>query len=446
LGQRQHLIPFLEAIDSATVACAGDIMLDRFVYGNVSRISPEAPIPVIHVQKEQAVLGGLGNAVRNLDSLGCATRLFSITGKDDAGAAVDALLREVGRCEAVVVREESRSTPVKVRYVAHGQQLLRADHESTEPASAEVFEALLREFKAHLNGCSVVLLSDYAKGVLAGSHAQELIQAAREAGKPVVVDPKGNDYSRYRLATVIKPNLKELAEATGMIVSDSTAQEAAARKLLELTEAEFILLTRGPGGMLLVARDTPPVEFASLAREVYDVSGAGDTVAAVLAAALGSGAGMAEAAELANVAAGIVVGKVGTATVSRSEIIQEIERGSAGGASSKILGHAEVIERQREWQRLGGKTGFAYGSFHPLTSEHLELLERTRAECDRLVVGLAAGNPGHSGDLQAGDVQARALLLASLMHVEAVVVCNGEFPRELMEALQPAVMVELEAR
>jgi D-beta-D-heptose 7-phosphate kinase/D-beta-D-heptose 1-phosphate adenosyltransferase len=328
MSESKRLIAFLEAIDSAVVGCVGDIMLDRFVYGEVSRISPEAPIPVLHMgpRAPQAMLGGLGNAARNLSALGCRIRLFSLTGEDAAGDEIGALLAEVPRCDAYLLREASRCTPVKIRYIAHSQQLLRVDQETAEIAGEAVFEALLAQFKDHVAECSIVFLSDYAKGVLKGSHAQQLIGIARVAGKPVVVDPKGSDFERYRWATVIKPNLKELGEATGMSVADSTAQETAARKLLEVTEAQFILLTKGGAGMLLVPRHGTRVEFPALAREVCDVSGAGDTVAAVLAAALGSGAGIREAVELANIAAGIVVGKAGTAVVENSEIVKGIER------------------------------------------------------------------------------------------------------------------------
>jgi D-beta-D-heptose 7-phosphate kinase/D-beta-D-heptose 1-phosphate adenosyltransferase len=329
MSQRGRLIPFLESMGAAVVGCVGDIMLDRFVYGDVSRISPEAPIPVLRIGTEeraqQSMLGGLGNVVRNLGALGCGIRLFSITGDDAAGREIDALVKAVPRCDAFLLREASRCTPVKIRYIARGQHLLRVDRETTEIAGEEVVEALLARFAAHVAECSIVFLSDYAKGVLQGDHAQAFIRVAREAGKSVIVDPKGHGFERYRDATVIKPNLKELSETTGMSVAGSVAQEAAARKLLDVTEAQFILLTRGGEGMLLVPRGQPSVEFASLAREVYDVSGAGDTVAAVLAAAMGSGAGIAEAVELANIAAGIVVGKVGTAVVHPSEMIHEIE-------------------------------------------------------------------------------------------------------------------------
>jgi|SRR5579872_483296 len=445
MSQRRHLIPFLETIDSAVVGCAGDIMLDRFVYGQVSRISPEAPIPVLHIETQQSMLGGLGNVVRNLGALGCGIRLFSITGEDPAGDEVGALVRGVPRCEAYLLGEAKRRTPVKVRYIAHGQQLLRADHETTEIAGEDVLKALLAHFTAHVAECSIVFLSDYAKGMLHGSNAQAFISIARAAGKPVVVDPKGRGFERYRLATVIKPNLKELAESTGMPTGDTAAQELAARKLIEITEAEFILLTRGGAGMLLVARDQPRAEFPALAREVYDVSGAGDTVAAVLAAALGSGARITDAVELANIAAGIVVGKVGTAVVDRTEIIHEIEHESAIAASSKILRPTEAIERLRIWRRLGRRIGFTQGNFNPLSSEHLELLERARSRCDLLVVGLTVeDNLSHNGaKISPRDSRARAYLLASLASVDAVIICDPQSPTELIELLRPNLVAQL---
>jgi len=243
----------------------------------------------------------------------------------------------------------------------------------------------------------------------------------------VVVDPKGHGFERYRLATVIKPNLKELAEATGLPTADTVSQEFAARKLLDLTAAGFILLTRGPAGMLLVPRDEPCSEFNALAREVYDVSGAGDTVAAVLAAALGSGAGIREAVELANIAAGIVVGKVGTAVATRSEIIDEIEHESAIDAGSKILSPPQAAERVDVWQRMGRRVGVTRGCFQPLTADDLAWLERARACCDRLVVGVTYSGAGVSAD----DLHARAFLLASLVYVDAVVVCDPRSPAEM---------------
>jgi D-beta-D-heptose 7-phosphate kinase/D-beta-D-heptose 1-phosphate adenosyltransferase len=430
---RQHLIPSLDRVSSAVVACAGDIMLDRFVYGDVQRISPEAPIPVLGVKSQQSALGGLGNVVRNLGALGCGIHLFSITGADAAGAEIDSLLKEVARCRTVLLQEAARKTPVKVRYIAHSQQLLRADDETTGGAEEEIFAALLARFGEQVNECSIVFLSDYAKGVLHGSHARRMIDAARAANKPVVVDPKGRDFERYAGATLIKPNLKELGEATGMATATVDAQEKAARVLIERTGAEFLLVTRGSAGMLLVPKVGDRREFPSLAREVYDVSGAGDTVAAVLAAALGSGAGIVEAVELANIAAGIVVGKVGTAVADRAEIADAIERDTTA-ARGKILPLASAAERVRSWQHMGRRVGWMEGAFAPLTANHLEQLEAARSRADRLVVALT--NPD-------AESQSRALLLASLVTVDAVVICEAQTADEVRAALKPDVRIEL---
>lgn len=431
-------------MDSAVIGCVGDVMLDRFVYGDVHRISPEAPVPVLSIQTQRSMLGGLGNVVRNLGALGCGIRLFSVIGEDSAGAEVSTLVEEMPRCKSYLLSDTSRHTTVKVRYIAHGQQLLRADNETTEIVGPQVFYALLAHFTAQVAECSIVFLSDYAKGMLNGFHAQEFIRVALAAGKSIIVDPKGGDFERYRQATVIKPNLKELAEASGMSTVDVNAQERAARKLIDLTEAQFILLTRGPMGMLLVPRDKPRAEFPALAREVYDVSGAGDTVAAVLAAALGSGVGIAESVQLANIAAGIVVGKVGTATADRSEISHAIDHESAITASAKVLQFSAAIEQVRLWQRMGRRVGFTYGCFDPLSSEHIELLSQARSRCDILVIGLTLQNDPSRIGRQAllKDQHARALLLASLVYVDAVIMCDPPPPDQLMEALRPSLLAQ----
>ena len=325
MSNRRRLVPLIEGLSSAVVACVGDVMLDSFVYGQVNRISPEAPIPILRIERRQSMLGGAGNAVRNLSALGCAVRFFSATGDDPEAAQIAELLAALPRTEAFLECEPGRQTPVKTRFVARSQQLLRSDSESTFAIDPATAEKMLRSFSAALPGCGIVLLSDYAKGVLNDGWASAFIGAARTAGKPVVVDPKGRDFSRYRGATLLKPNLQELGEATSLDVSTDSGQEAAARQLLRETNAEYILITRGAQGMLLTFAAGPAVRFPAMAREVYDVSGAGHTVAAALAAALGSGASVSDAVELANVAAGLVVGKVGTAVVDGTEIVNELE-------------------------------------------------------------------------------------------------------------------------
>jgi D-beta-D-heptose 7-phosphate kinase/D-beta-D-heptose 1-phosphate adenosyltransferase len=430
---------------SAVVACAGDVMLDSFIYGEVSRISPEAPIPVLRVERCQSMLGGAGNAARNLSALGCQVRFFSATGDDGEASRVRELLQALPGSRTRLESEPGRQTSVKTRYVAHGQQLLRADNETTTAVSPKTAARMLAAFTEALAECSVALLSDYAKGVLNGAAAGEFIAAARNAGVPVIVDPKGRDFTRYKCATLIKPNLRELGEATGLPVAGDEVQETAARRLLEETGAKYILVTRGSAGMMLVPADGSATQFPALAREVYDVSGAGDTVAAVLAAALGSEASITDAVEIANIAAGIVVGRSGTAVVDRNEIIDEIRRRSATSASAKVLPLEEATALAATWNQSGLRVGFTNGCFDLLHPGHLKVLEEARANCDRLIVGLNSDRSvkrlkGDSRPIQ--DEMARALVLASLSCVAAVVIFDEDTPTNVIRALRPDLLVK----
>jgi D-beta-D-heptose 7-phosphate kinase/D-beta-D-heptose 1-phosphate adenosyltransferase len=319
-------IGVVESFHRVKVCCVGDVMLDHFVHGSVSRISPEAPVPILRIERRQSMLGGAGNAARNLAALRCEVRFFSVTGDDAAGAEVAEALAALPHCTWHVETETGRRTTIKTRYISGGQQIMRADLESDQPVASPALHSLLQAFERAVGECDVVLLSDYAKGVLSGDNVHAFLSIARRAGKPSIVDPKGRDFGRYRGATVIKPNLKELHEAVGLPVDSEAAQQEAARRLLAGLDAEYVLVTCGAEGMLLVARDGAVRRFPSLAREVFDVSGAGDTAAAALAAGIGSGAGMLAAVEIANLAAGIVVGKHGTAVVTPAEIVHEIRR------------------------------------------------------------------------------------------------------------------------
>ena len=399
----------------------GDLMLDHFIYGQVNRISPEAPIPILRVDSQQSMLGGLGNVVRNLGALQCAIQVFSVTGDDDAGRQVASLLNAIPKCKSSLLTEPDRKTPVKVRYVANSQQLLRADNETNHPIGQNTLKATLESFDKAVEACSVVILSDYAKGMLAGPLAAEFIKLAKLRNKPVVVDPKGTDFTRYRQATIIKPNLKELAEASQLPVANTDQQILAARKLSQQTEAQYILLTRGAAGMLLVSSDGQVHPFAALAREVFEVSGAGDTVASALAAALGSGCSIEESAAIANIAAGIVVGKVGTAVVQPSEIVHEIEHQSALIASDKILRPDQAAERVRLWERNGLKVGYVSGTFDQLTPADLRNLELARHGCDRLLVTIQTDAAFQTSQ----DQRTRAYVLASLVFTDAVLISDG---------------------
>ncbi len=308
----------LPPFKDARILVVGDVMLDRYWFGDVHRISPEAPVPVLKVSRVEERPGGAANVARNIASLGAHCTLLSVVGADEAGDCLQRLLTEQGGVDALLHRDEGFSTIVKLRAIARQQQLLRIDFET--PPSHEVLKAKLEEFKVKLPDCDVVILSDYGKGGLA--HIAEMIKAARAAGKPVLVDPKGDDYARYQGATLLTPNRSEFHDVAGSWSSEAELNTKAEKLRTEL-QLEALLVTRSEEGMSLF-RANSVLHEPTQAREVFDVSGAGDTVIATLAVMLASGAELGDAVRIANRAAGIVVGKLGTAVVSRQEILQDM--------------------------------------------------------------------------------------------------------------------------
>ena len=294
----------------------GDVMLDRYWFGEVSRISPEAPIPVVLIKDEDERLGGAANVAWNCKELGAGIRLLSVVGRDEPGKALERLLRKKG-IEASLHRDRGLSTTQKLRVIGRRQQLLRIDFE--KPPSGEVLASKLEEFKRALPDCGVVILSDYGKGGLA--HIAVMIKSARRAGKRVLVDPKGDDYLRYKGCSIITPNVAELREVVGRW-KDEKDLKSRAQALRAKLGLEALLLTRGEDGMTLFSRSRI-LNVKAEAREVFDVTGAGDTVIATLAVMLAAGAGLESAVRIANRAAGIVVGKLGTATASAAELFRQ---------------------------------------------------------------------------------------------------------------------------
>ncbi|MFQ5970882.1 MAG: D-glycero-beta-D-manno-heptose-7-phosphate kinase [Alphaproteobacteria bacterium] len=431
----------VETLRGVTVLCVGDVMLDRYVYGTVDRVSPEAPIPVLRVERETTMLGGAGNVVRNLAAMGARPRLVAAIGDDEMGSAVERLLRTDTHEHATLVRAPGRRTTLKTRFITTGQQLLRADEEDTQalakPHSTEVAKAAAAATLAS----KAVVLSDYGKGLLTGEVTGAVMEAAKSGSIPVVVDPKGNDYRCYRGADLLSPNRKELHEATRMPVGGDEQIIAAARHVIESCGVGGVLVTRGGEGMTLVPSTGGATHFSALAREVYDVSGAGDTVVAFLAAALGAGLPVESAARLANVAAGIVVGKAGTAVVRPDELSAALD----GDADSKRLSREALLDRVSYWRGRGLAIGFTNGCFDLLHPGHVALLEQAHRTCDRLIVALNSDSSvrrlkGRGRPVQ--DADARARVLASLAHVDAIVVYDEDTPLELIEAVGPDVLVK----
>ncbi|MEQ8268803.1 MAG: D-glycero-beta-D-manno-heptose-7-phosphate kinase [Parvibaculum sp.] len=435
----------VDGLGHARVALAGDVMLDRFVYGHVERISPEAPIPVLRVDDERVMPGGAGNVARNLAALGAAVSFFSAVGDDEAGADLRAALGGEPRIETAMTVVPGRVTTVKTRFVAMSQQILRADRETTQALDAGSAEKLLAALTDGLKGRQVLILSDYGKGVLTPAVARGAIAAAKAAGIPVIVDPKGRDYSLYAGASVVTPNRKELGEATGMPVETDDEIVAAARSLMSVHGIGAVVVTRAQAGMSVVAAAGEVTHLKAEAREVFDVSGAGDTVVSTLAAALGVGLPLAEAAALANSAAGIVVGKVGTAVVHRDELAAKLRERELSALEAKVAGLESARDIVAGWRARGLKVGFTNGCFDLLHPGHVTLLDRSRALCDRLVVGLNSDASVTRLKGEGRPVQpdiARATVLAALQSVDLVVIFEEDTPEALIEALRPDLLVK----
>lgn len=425
-----------------SVTVIGDVMLDRYVYGTVDRISPEAPIAILAVEREVAMPGGAGNVVRNLTALGAAVAFVSVVGDDQAGSDLTGLIGGQPGVEPWLLVEGARATTVKTRYVANGQQLLRADREETGPIATKLADRMLRIAGDALAATSVAVLSDYRKGVLAGTIPAQLIAAAKAAGRRVVVDPKGPDYSRYAGADVVTPNRRELAEATEMAVDTEAGIVAAATALRRAHGFGAVLVTRAEDGMTLVDADGVQ-HYPAEAAEVFDVSGAGDTVVATLAAGLAAGLELRVAARLANIAAGVVVGKVGTAVAREDDLLGALT--PQGGAFRKIVTRDVAAEQVERWRRRGWRTGFTNGCFDLLHPGHIHLLEQARSQCDRLVVGLNSDASVRRLKGPTRPVQpeaARAAVLASLSAVDLVVIFDEDTPEETLEQVRPELLVK----
>jgi D-beta-D-heptose 7-phosphate kinase/D-beta-D-heptose 1-phosphate adenosyltransferase len=435
----------VERLALSQVLCIGDLMLDRYVYGQVERTSPEAPVAVLRIDRELAMLGGAGNVVRNVTALGARAWLIAVIGDDEIGRQLTTMVGREPQLEPYLLVEPGRPSTVKARFVAGQQQLLRADAETTRPIDARTAEKLIGVAAELAQQASAVVLSDYAKGVLTDEVTQTIIQQARKAARTVVVDPKGNDYRRYRGASVITPNRGELSAALGERLEGDEKIVEGARRLIERLEIEAILVTRSQEGMTYVSVDGRVEHLPAKAREVFDVSGAGDTAVASFAAALGQGMDPVEAAALANAAAGVVVGKMGTAVVHGAELARAMRAFDRTAEDAKIVPLPDALHVVEAWRAEGRTVGFTNGCFDLLHPGHLSLLRQAKAACDRLVVGLNSDESVRRLKGPERPVQheaARAQVLASLEIVDLVVIFEEDTPLHLIETLKPDVLVK----
>ena len=439
-------------LSKARILCVGDIMLDRFVAGSVERISPEAPVPVFRWGGEREMLGGVGNVAASLRALGAKAGVACRVGRDREGESVKRLLEESGSL-AIVMASDHVPTIQKTRFVAQGHHVLRMDRETIEPLTADEEKRLFITISGVIGDVDIVLLSDYAKGLLSRPFCERLIALAKESGKRVYVDPKGKDYRKYAGATLVKPNRKELEAVCGVTLDPKSPGflgevKKYAKKLLETVSIDHAIVTLSEKGMLYVPRaEGETIYLPTECREVCDVSGAGDTTIATLAAARAAGASFREAMEIANVAAGIVCGKVGTATVSAAEIEAAMteKKGGAAARRGKVLERAELAARVKAWQTEGLAVGFTNGCFDCLHSGHLASLFEAKEHCDRLVVAVNTDASvrrlkGPSRPIQ--DEGTRSAVLAALEAVDAVTLFDEETALPVVEAIRPDVIAK----
>lgn len=442
----QDLTRHLDRLGQTRVLCIGDLMLDRFMYGKVDRISPEAPIPVFKAEREVSMLGGAGNVVRNLLSLGCSASFAAIIGDDAVGTRLTALVGAEENLIPYMVSERGRTSTEKTRYVAGSQQLLRSDHETSKPVSADSQQRLLDLIASELGEHQAVILSDYGKGVLTPEICRAAIEKAAALNIPVFVDPKQRDVSIYRGATVLSPNAKELAHACGVDRFDSDeALIDAARQLAVKHQFRYVLATRGEHGMTLVDAEGLIAHIHAVAQEVFDVSGAGDTVIATLAATYAAGARMQEAAELANLAAGVVVGRLGTAVVHRTDLTAALYAHRAVALQQKILPLSTAADMIANFKRDGLTIGFTNGCFDIMHAGHISLLLDAKKRCDKLFVGLNTDASVRALKGPSRPVNAemdRAQVLAALSAVDGVILFDEETPIQLIQTLQPDVLMK----
>ncbi|MBR4834091.1 MAG: bifunctional heptose 7-phosphate kinase/heptose 1-phosphate adenyltransferase [Thermoguttaceae bacterium] len=474
---------YIEKFSNVKALAIGDLMLDRFAYGTVDRISPEAPVPVLKIRSCKEMLGGAGNVVANLAALGCVTTFVGVVGQDSEGRRVAELLSKVQCWNRLFFHPEAK-TIVKERMIAANSHLLRVDKEERLPDLSPIWDEFFAAASQAIRSADVVLLSDYNKGFFTPKTTQAILKLCREFGKPAIVDPKGRDYSKYNGATFVKPNLKEFQEASERELRPAdpnfrTEAIAAAKRIFERYEIENLLTTLSEYGMMRFSRQNPddPRQIPTEAKEVFDVSGAGDTSLATFGAALGAGASVEEAMELANLASGIVVGKLGTASATAAELRDALDAKRAAAERAieaataktvridagenavsaapsektsnfgrrKLLTREELAEVVADLKRRGKTVGFTNGCFDCMHFGHLNSFAQARAECDALIVAVNSDASvkrykGPNRPIQ--NETTRSAIVAALELVDYVVVFDEDTAEPLIDLLRPDVVAK----
>ena len=442
----QKLTEALARFADTPILVVGDLMIDEYIWGHVNRISPEAPVQIVEAAKEEITLGGAGNVVKNLVSLEARVYVSSVVDAGDTGRTIIEQLQKLGVDRSGVFVEPQKVSSKKTRILSldNNQQMLRIDRESSSPISPASEKKIIAYIKERIENIGAIILSDYLKGVLTDAVIRDVIELSREKGVPVIVDPKGKDYAKYREATIITPNEKEAETVLNMRIKDEETLQKAGRSLLNRLKTQAILITLGKDGMALFERGKKSVRIPAIRKEVYDVTGAGDTVISLLGLGIAAGLDFMKTIEIANIAAGIVVGKIGTATVTLQEIVDDVLQHTVY-ESDKIIDLQPLVRLVEESRKNGRITVFTNGCFDILHMGHTSFLQKARQLGDVLIVGL---NSDDSVRRLKGPhrpiipLRERAVILSSVAGVDYITVFDEDTPINLIRSLKPDILVK----
>ena len=434
----------ISKFDQCHLLVIGDLMLDEYLWGEVDRISPEAPVQVVAIQKEDFTLGGAGNVVNNAVALGAKVSITGVIGTGRNGQLLLERFNELGVDTSLIIQEPDRATTQKTRIIAANQHVLRIDRETKQDISGPTLEKMIRLIEDKMPDIDVVLISDYGKGLITKNLLSKVIASAKKHGKMIIVDPKGLDFSKYSGVSLLTPNKKEAALASGVEINDESSLEKAANKILENIRLDNLLITCGKDGMVLFEKNKKPFRVRAKSRQVFDVSGAGDTVLAVFGLALASGASIHNSVALANTAAGIVVGKVGTATVSKQELASALKSDDTG-LPSKYKDLSELPALVKDLKKKGNRLVLTNGCFDLLHAGHIMLFSASKQLGDILIVAIdddesvkklkGSGRP-------VLNAKERSRILSALDAVDYVVVFSSQELIKLIEIIQPDVLTK----
>jgi len=425
------------------IAVIGDLMIDHYIWGKCERISPEAPVQVVETTKESSVLGGAGNVINNLKALDCEVSVYTVLGDDKNADHTKTLLAEIGTDFHTIIHQEDRTTTKKSRVIASNQQIIRFDDETKEDISLDSQVTLLTKLTENIFDYDAILLSDYGKGVLTNTFTKDIIALAMAHNKPVLVDPKGLDYSKYKGATLLTPNKKEASLASRIDIRDDQTLKEAGFKLKKELDLQYGIITLSEDGIAIFEEEMKVIP--TVAREVYDVTGAGDTVLASLGVALASGMNISEACEFSNKAAAVVVAKVGSATATLNEIEEYEHSLNKGQAESKIKDFEQITRIAKRLKTQGRKVIFTNGCFDILHRGHATYLQEAKELGDFLIVGLNSDESIRrlkGASRPVNELEDRAFLLAALESVDYVVPFTEDTPYALIKHVIPDILVK----